>query len=45
MKCGAIMEFENKKIEKLQEDVAKQHGFEVKNHKLELYGYCKKCRK
>lgn len=45
LKCGAIMEFENKKIEKLQEDVAKQHGFEVKNHKLELYGYCKKCRK
>jgi len=44
LKCGAIMEFENKKIEKLQDDVAKQHGFEVKNHKLELYGYCKKCR-
>ncbi len=45
LKCGDIMEFENKKIEKLQEEVAKQHGFEVKNHKLELYGYCKKCRK
>lgn len=45
MKCGAITEFENKKIEKLQEDVAKEHGFEVKHHKLELYGYCKKCRK
>lgn len=45
LKCGTILEFENKKIEKLQEDVAKQHGFEVKNHKLELYGYCKKCRK
>lgn len=43
LKCGAIMEFENKKIEKLQEDVAKEHGFEVKHHKLELYGYCKKC--
>ncbi|MDO8444540.1 MAG: transcriptional repressor [Deltaproteobacteria bacterium] len=45
LRCGTILEFENKKIEKLQEDVAKQHGFEVKNHKLELYGYCKKCRK
>lgn len=45
LKCGTIMEFENKKIEKLQDEVAKQHGFEVKNHKLELYGYCKKCRK
>ena len=45
LKCGTITEFENRKIERLQEDVAKQHGFEVKNHKLELYGYCKKCRK
>ena len=45
LKCGTIMEFENKKIEKLQDEVAKQHGFEVKNHKLELYGYCKKCRR
>lgn len=45
LKCGSITEFENKKIEKLQDEVAKQHGFEVKNHKLELYGYCKKCRK
>lgn len=45
LKCGTILEFENRKIEKLQDEVAKQHGFEVKNHKLELYGYCKKCRK
>lgn len=45
LKCGTILEFENKKIEKLQDEVAKQHGFEVKHHKLELYGYCKKCRK
>lgn len=45
LKCGTITEFENKKIEKLQDEVAKQHGFEVKNHKLELYGYCIKCRK
>lgn len=45
LKCGTITEFENKKIEKLQDEVAKQHGFEVKNHKLELYGYCRKCQK
>lgn len=44
LKCGAIVEFENRKIEKLQDEVARQQGFEVKNHKLELYGYCKKCR-
>lgn len=45
LSCGIITEFENKKIEKLQDEVAKQQGFEVKHHKLELYGYCQKCRK
>ncbi|NVN97796.1 MAG: transcriptional repressor [Geobacteraceae bacterium] len=42
-RCGAIVEFENETIEKLQSEVAAQHGFTIKNHKLELYGYCVKC--
>jgi Fur family ferric uptake transcriptional regulator len=43
-KCGAIMEFENETIEKLQAEVAKNHGFTIINHKLELYGICAKCK-
>lgn len=43
-KCGKIMEFENKKIEQLQKDVAEQMNFKVTFHKLELYGLCKNCR-
>jgi Fur family ferric uptake transcriptional regulator len=42
-KCGAIEEFENEKIEKLQAEVARNHGFTIVNHKLELYGICKNC--
>jgi len=42
-RCGAIMEFENETIEKLQAEVAKNHGFTIINHKLELYGICKNC--
>ena len=42
-KCGAIMEFENETIEKLQAEVARSHGFTIINHKLELYGTCKNC--
>jgi len=42
-KCGAIMEFENETIEKLQAEVARNHGFKIINHKLELYGICAKC--
>ncbi|MHB8417102.1 MAG: Fur family transcriptional regulator [Myxococcales bacterium] len=41
--CGDIVEFENDRIEILQESVARRHGFRVTHHKLELYGLCKKC--
>lgn len=44
-KCGKIIEFENDKIEKLQKDVARNYGFHVSAHRLELYGLCKKCQK
>ncbi len=42
-RCGAIMEFENETIEKLQAEVARSHRFTIINHKLELYGICEKC--
>ena len=41
--CGRIFEFENERIESLQESVAAGHGFTVTHHKLELYGICKAC--
>ena len=41
--CGSILEFENERIESLQESVAAEHGFTVTHHKLELYGLCKAC--
>jgi Fur family transcriptional regulator, ferric uptake regulator len=41
--CGAILEFEDREIEELQEAVAKRHGFEVASHKTELYGRCAAC--
>jgi len=42
--CGAIIEFLNDRIEALQRRVAREHGFEVSAHKLELYGLCARCR-
>jgi len=41
--CGAIIEFENPRIEELQENVAREHGFQIVSHRLELYGKCGKC--
>jgi Fur family ferric uptake transcriptional regulator len=44
IKCSSIAEFQNQKIEALQNEMAKKFGFNVINHKLELYGYCKDCK-
>lgn len=41
--CSQIVEFENVEIERLQEKTAKQHGFRLTGHVLELYGVCPDC--
>ena len=42
--CGEIVEFENTKIEALQEEIAKENGFLLTNHLMQLYGLCKRCQ-
>jgi Fur family transcriptional regulator, ferric uptake regulator len=42
-KCGTVSEFEDPQIEVLQERVAQRHGFTVTMHRLDIYGYCRKC--
>lgn len=44
VECGRIVEFEDARIEALQEDVARAHGFELEWHRHELYGRCPDCR-
>ncbi|MBI5665404.1 MAG: transcriptional repressor [Nitrospirae bacterium] len=44
MKCGSITEFQELKIERLQDRVAEEFGFLAVSHKMELYGYCNKCK-
>lgn len=43
VECGAIEEFEEEGIERLQDEVAARHGFTIASHKLELYGTCAAC--
>lgn len=35
---GQVIEFHNAEIERLQEIVAREHGFQLIGHRLELYG-------
>jgi len=42
--CGTIVEFEDRQIEALQDVVARQHGFRIERHRLELYGRCRQCQ-
>lgn len=45
VKCNKICEFENADIEMLQEKVARQFGFKLTGHVLELYGLCTDCQR
>lgn len=42
VECNRIVEFINENIEKLQEDVAKEHGFTIKGHELNIFATCNK---
>jgi Fur family transcriptional regulator, ferric uptake regulator len=45
LKCGRIVEFENKTIETVQEAIARDHSFIITHHILDLYGQCLECSK
>ena len=42
VKTGEIIEFVDEEIEKLQKRVAEKYGYDLVDHKLELYGVKKK---
>ena len=42
VKTGEIIEFVNDEIEELQKKVAEKYGYDLVDHKLELYGVKKK---
>lgn len=44
-RCGANIEVLDEEIERLQDDLAKRHGYVLTSHRMYLYGVCPKCRK
>lgn len=43
IKCGTVVEFQEPRIETLQDEVAATHGFSITSHSLRLFGMCRKC--
>lgn len=44
VKCGWVEEFVDDIIEKRQEEIAKQAGYTITDHSLNIYGICEKCQ-
>lgn len=45
IKCGRVEEFIDAVIEKRQEEIAKNAGYTITDHSLNIYGLCAKCQK
>lgn len=44
VKCGRVEEFVDKLIEERQEEVAKNAGYSITDHSLNIYGICGDCQ-
>jgi Fur family ferric uptake transcriptional regulator len=45
VKCSRVEEFVDQVIEKRQQEIAKQAGYTITDHSLNIYGICGKCQK
>jgi Fur family ferric uptake transcriptional regulator len=44
VRCGEVVEFHLAALEVLQEHVAREHGFALMDHRMELIGLCPRCQ-
>ncbi|MBE0534430.1 MAG: transcriptional repressor [Phycisphaerae bacterium] len=44
-RCGAFVEIYSRKLEIIQDELVRQHGYEQISHKLQIFGICPKCLK
>jgi Fur family ferric uptake transcriptional regulator len=43
--CGKVMEFDDDLLETLEKDIAEKSGFQIIDHQVKFFGYCKECQK
>ena len=44
VKCKKVIEFDEDLLDKLEATIAKKSGFQILNHEVKFFGYCKDCR-
>ena len=44
IQCGEIIEFQEPRVETLQQDVVKRYGYQLLSHTHKLYGLCRPCQ-
>ena len=44
LECGKVISFEDDLLEQLEQTLKDRIGFEVVDHEVKLYGYCRECR-
>lgn len=44
LNCGAVFSFEDDLLEPLEAKIEEATGFQVSDHEVKLFGYCKNCR-
>lgn len=42
--CGAVTEIQDEGLVRMQEEVAKKHGFTPARYRMEIYGLCSECQ-
>ena len=44
VKCKKVIEFEDDLLEDLEATISKKSGFQILNHEVQFFGYCKDCQ-
>lgn len=45
VRCGEIIEFQEPRVEQLQQDVVRRYGYALVSHTHKLYGLCQVCQR
>jgi Fur family ferric uptake transcriptional regulator len=44
LRCGEVLEFEEPGLMLLEEQLAREYGYRIKGHQLQVHGYCATCQ-